>query len=113
VTGPIKFVADYLSPTQPLVEKALTECLSGGFPVLMAEDLNTKYTEWNCGFTTTGATFLLDYINRNSCFICGTDSPTTAPCIRNVTSEVLGKVIVNDFVLPVQRIVWFRITHLS
>jgi hypothetical protein len=40
-----KIVLAYLSHTRPLIESDLTECLSGGLPVLMAGDLNAKQTE--------------------------------------------------------------------
>jgi hypothetical protein len=47
----VKIVAAYLSPTRPLTESDLNECLSGGLPVLMAGDLNAKHT----GQLTTNA----------------------------------------------------------
>jgi hypothetical protein len=44
-TRPLKLVVAYLSPTRPMIESDLTECLSGGFPALMADDLNAKHTD--------------------------------------------------------------------
>jgi hypothetical protein len=43
----MKLVAAYLSPTRPLIELDLFECLSGGFSVLMAGNFNAKHTDWN------------------------------------------------------------------
>jgi hypothetical protein len=40
---PVKLVAASLSPTRPLIESDLTECLSGGFPVFLVGDLNAKH----------------------------------------------------------------------
>jgi hypothetical protein len=51
-TRPMKLVSAYLAPTQPLIESDLTECLSGGIPVLMAGDLNAKHKDWNSRLTT-------------------------------------------------------------
>jgi hypothetical protein len=51
-TRPVKLVATYLSPTRHLIKADLTECLSRGFPVLMAGDLNAKHTDWSSGLTT-------------------------------------------------------------
>jgi hypothetical protein len=51
-TRPVKLVAAYLSPTRHLIESDLTECPSGGFPVLMVGDLNAKHTDWNSGLIT-------------------------------------------------------------
>jgi exonuclease III len=101
VTRPVKLVAAYLSPTRPLIESDLSECLSGGFPVLMAGDLNAKHTDWNSRLTTARASLLRDYANRNTCLICGPDSPTTVPYTHDATLDVLDIVVVKDFVLPV------------
>jgi hypothetical protein len=103
-TRPVKLVAAYLSLTRPLIELDLTECLSGGFPVLMAGELNAKRTDWNCRLTTALGSLLRDYANRNTCSIYGPDgpdSPTTAPYTHNATPDVLDIVVVKDFVLPV------------
>jgi hypothetical protein len=57
-TSPVKLT--YLSPTRPLIESDLSECLSRGFPVLLAGDLNAKYTDWNSRLTTARGSFLRD-----------------------------------------------------
>jgi hypothetical protein len=49
-----------LTPTRPLIESDLNECLSGGLPVLMAGDLNAKHTEWNSRLITTRGALLRD-----------------------------------------------------
>jgi hypothetical protein len=81
-TRPVKFVVACLLPTWPLIELDLTECLSRGFPILMVADLNAKHKDWNSRLITATGSFLRDYANRNSCLICGLDSPTTAPYTR-------------------------------
>jgi hypothetical protein len=63
-TRPVKLVAAYLSPTQPLIESDLSECLSGGFPVLLACDLNAKHMDWNYRLTTDSGSLLRDYAIR-------------------------------------------------
>jgi hypothetical protein len=75
----VKIVAAYLSPTRPLIESDLNECLSEGLLVLMADDINAKHTDWNSRLITTRGALLLDYANRNACLIYGPDSPTTDP----------------------------------
>jgi hypothetical protein len=86
---PLKIVAAYLSPTRPLIESDLNECLSGGLPVLMAGDFNAKHTEWNSRLITTRVVLLRDYANRNACLIYGPDSPTTVPYQQNANPDVL------------------------
>jgi hypothetical protein len=98
VTG---YFSRRLSPTQPLIESDPTECLSGGFPVLMSGVLNAKHTDWNFRLTTASGSLLRDYANRNICLIHGPDSPTSAPFTENATPDVLDTVVVKDFVLPV------------
>jgi hypothetical protein len=44
---PVKILAVYLSPSRPLIASDLPACLGGGFPVLMAGNLNAKHVEWN------------------------------------------------------------------
>jgi hypothetical protein len=115
VTRPEKLMAAYLSPTRPLIESDLTECLSGGFHALMAGDLNAKHTDWNPRLITSRGSLLRDYANINSCLIYGLDSPTTAPYTHNATPDVLDIVVVKDFVQPVHLFVLYsaRITCLS
>jgi hypothetical protein len=57
---PVKVVATYLSPTRHLIESDLTECLSGGIPVLLAGDLNAKHTDWSSRLITIRGALLLD-----------------------------------------------------
>jgi hypothetical protein len=97
----VKIVADYLSPTRPLIESDLNECLSGDLPVLMAGNLNAKNTDWNSRLITTRGALLRDYDNRNACLIYRPDSPTTLPYQQNANPDVLDIVVVKDFVLPV------------
>jgi hypothetical protein len=97
----VKLVSAYLAPTPPLIESDLTECLSGGIPVLMAGDINAKHKDWNSRLTTARPSLLLDYANRNSFFICGPDSPTMVPYTHNATPDVLD-IVVKDYILPVR-----------
>jgi hypothetical protein len=80
-TRPVKLVAVYPSPTRPLIESDLTECLSGEFSVLMAKDFNAKNINWNPQLITARGSLLRDCAKRNSCLIYGPDSLTTS---RNV-----------------------------
>jgi hypothetical protein len=57
---PVRVVATYLKPTRHLIESDLTECLSGDLPVLLAGDLNAKYTDWNSRLITIRGALLLD-----------------------------------------------------
>jgi hypothetical protein len=59
-TRPVKLVSAYLAPTRPLIESDLTECLSGGIPVLMAGDLNAKHKDWSSRLNTARGSLLLD-----------------------------------------------------
>jgi hypothetical protein len=63
-TRPVKLVTAYLSPTRPLIESDISEFLSGGFPVLMAGDLNAKHTDWNSRRTAPRGSLLRDYAIR-------------------------------------------------
>jgi endonuclease/exonuclease/phosphatase (EEP) superfamily protein YafD len=80
----------------------MTECLSGGIPVLMAGDFNAKHKDWNSRLTTTRGSLLPDYVDRNSCLIYGPDTTTTAPYTHDATPDVLDIVVVKNFVLPVR-----------
>jgi hypothetical protein len=53
--------------------------LSGGFPVLVAGEINENHADWNSLLITTRGILLRNYAKRHSCFICLPDSPTTAP----------------------------------
>jgi hypothetical protein len=72
-TRPVKLVSAYLAPTRPLIESDLTECQSGGIPVVMAGDLNAKHKDWNCRLTSARRSLMHDYADRNSCLIYGPD----------------------------------------
>jgi hypothetical protein len=100
-TRTVKLVSAYLAPTRPLIESDLTECLSGGIPVLMAGDINAKHKDWNYRLTTARGSLLRDYADKNSCLIYGQDSPTTAAYTHNATPDVIDIVVVKDFALPV------------
>jgi hypothetical protein len=94
----MKLVAACLSPTRPLNESDMTECLSEGFSVLMAGDLNAKHTDWNSRLITARGSLLRDYTNRDSCLIHGPDSPTAH---TECYPDVLHFVVVKDIVQPV------------
>jgi hypothetical protein len=98
---PVKLVAVYLSPTRHLIESDPTECRSGGFPVLMAGDLNAEHTDRNSRLIRSRVSLLRDYANKTYCLIYGTDSPTTAPYTHKATPDVTDIVDIKDFVLPV------------
>jgi hypothetical protein len=98
---PVKIVAAYISPTRPLIDSDLAECLSGGFPVLMASDLKAKHMDWNSRLTTARVSLVRDYANRNTRLIFTPDAPTTVPYTHNATPDVLDIVVVKEFVLPV------------
>jgi hypothetical protein len=100
-TRPVKLAAAYLSPTRPLIESDLSECLSGVFPILLAGDLSAKHADWSSRLTTARGSLLRDYFIRNTCLIYGPDSPITAPYTHNATPDVLDIVVVKDFVQPV------------
>jgi hypothetical protein len=51
-TRPVKLLSAYLAPTRPMIGSDVTECLSGGNPVLMAGDLNAKHKDWNSRLIT-------------------------------------------------------------
>jgi hypothetical protein len=100
-TRPVKLVSACHSPTRPLIESDLTECLSGGIPVLMAGDFNAKHTDWNSTLITARGSLLHDYADRNSCLIHGPDSPIMAPYTHNATPDVLDTAFVKNFILLV------------
>jgi hypothetical protein len=73
--GPVKILAVYPSPSRPLIGAELSACLSGGFPVLMAGDLNAKHVDRNSGLITTRGRRLRDYANEHFCLITGRTHP--------------------------------------
>jgi hypothetical protein len=98
-TRPVKLVSAYLAPTRPLIESDLTECLSGGIPVLMAGDLNAKHKDSNTTLITARCSLLRGCADRNSCLTYGPNSPATAPYTHNATPDVLDIVVFKGFVL--------------
>jgi hypothetical protein len=100
-SGPLKIVAVYLSPSRPIVGSDLSACFGGGFPVLIAGDLNAKQADWNSRLTTTRGKLLRDYASGNYCLIYGPDSPTTLPNISTATRDVLNIVNTQDLHFPV------------
>jgi hypothetical protein len=100
-TRPVKLVSAYLAPTRPMIESDLTECLTGGIPVLMAGDLKAKHKDWNSRLTTARGSLLRNYTDRNSCLIYGPDTPSTACYTHNATPDFFDIVVAKDFVLPV------------
>ena len=88
-SGPMKIMAVYFSPSRPLMGTDLSASLSGGFPVLMAGDLNAKHVDWNLKLITTRGRRLSDCVNENSCLIYGPDTPTTIPYNSSATPDVL------------------------
>jgi hypothetical protein len=89
---------------RPLIEMDLNECLSGGFPALMAGDVSTKHADWYSSLITARVLHLRDYANRNLCLISEPDSPTTAPYRNNAIPDVLDIAVVNDLVQQVHLI---------
>jgi hypothetical protein len=100
-SGPLKILAVYLSPSRPIVGSDLSACFDGGFPVLMAGDLNAKHVDCNSLLTTTRGTLLRDYASGNSCLIYGPDSPTTLPYNFSATPDILHIVITKVLTFPV------------
>ena len=93
VSGPVKILAAYLSPSRPLIEADLSACLSGGLSVLMAGDLNAKHVDWNSRLITTRGRRLRDYTNDHSCLIYGPNTPTTIQYNSSATPDILDIVI--------------------
>jgi hypothetical protein len=100
-SGPMKIMAVYFSPSRPLMGTDLSASLSGGFPVLMAGDLNAKHVDWNLKLITTRGRLLSDCANENSCLIYEPDAPTTIPYNSSAIPDVLGIVLTKDLATPV------------
>jgi hypothetical protein len=62
--------------------------------------LKAKHKDWNSKLIMDNVSLLHDYANRNSCLICGPETPTTVPYTQNATPDVVG-IVVKDIVLPV------------
>jgi endonuclease/exonuclease/phosphatase (EEP) superfamily protein YafD len=100
-SGRLKLLAVYLSLSRPIFGSDLSVCFGGGFPVLMAGDLNAKHVDWNSRLTLTRGELLRDYASGNSCLIYGPESPTTPPYISTATPDVLDIVITKDLTFAV------------
>ena len=98
---PAKIMAVYLSPSRPLIKSALTACLSGGLPVLMAGDINAKHVDWKSRLTSVRGKLLRDYADRHSCLIHGLDPPTTVPYNPSATPDVPDIVVTEHLPTPV------------
>jgi len=96
---PVKILAVYLSPTQPLIASDLSACLGGGLPVLMAGDLNAKHVEWNSGLITKRQTCVTMLIRINASSVCRTLLPLYTPTYT--TPDVPDIPIMTDVVSPV------------
>jgi hypothetical protein len=59
-SGPLEILAMYLSPSRHMVGPHLSACFGGGFPVLIAGDLNDKHVAWNSRLTTNRGKLLGD-----------------------------------------------------
>ena len=86
---PVKILAAYLSPSHPLIGADLTACFCGGFPVLLAGELNAKHVDWNSRLTTRRGKLLRDYADENTCLIFGPDTQTTKPYNPSAYADVL------------------------
>ena len=98
---PVLILAAYLSPSCPLIRADLSACLGGGWPVLMAGDLNAEHVVWISRLNTRRGKLLRDYSDENSCLIFGPDSPTTNPYNPSVTRDVLDIVVTKKLSFPV------------
>jgi hypothetical protein len=87
-SSPVKILALYLSPSQPLIRWNLSACLRGGLSVLMTGDLNTKLVDWNSQLPTSSDRFLRDYADEHSCLIYRLDSPTSVPYNSSATPDI-------------------------
>jgi hypothetical protein len=65
-TRPKKLVSAYLSPTKTLIESDRNECLSGGFLVLMAFEVNENCSVMNSILIRDQNMLLRIYANKNS-----------------------------------------------
>jgi hypothetical protein len=93
----VKAVAAHLSHERSVIGSHLTEFL-GGFPDLMAGDLSAKCPDLNSWLTTARVSLLRDHDNRNSCLICGPDTPVMVPYQPSAIHDDLDIVVVRDFV---------------
>jgi hypothetical protein len=98
---PTKMLAVYVSPCRPLIKSDLTACLSGGFHLVIAGDLNAKHVDWNSRLTTVRGKLLRDYTDRHSCLIHGPETPTTVPYNPCATPDVLDIAVTKNVRTPV------------
>jgi hypothetical protein len=87
-TRPVKLVAAYLLPTRPLIGSEITEWQSGGFPVLMASDLNAKQTDCNSRMIRARVWSCVTTPTETPAYLWA-GLPTTAPYRHNATPHVL------------------------
>jgi hypothetical protein len=71
---PVKILAVYLSPSQPVFDSDLSACPRG-----VLSNLNAKHVDWNFRLITTMGRHLHDYASENSCLIYGLEKPTFFP----------------------------------
>jgi hypothetical protein len=90
---PVKVLAAYLSPSRPLIGADQDAFFGGGFPVLLAGDLNVKHVDWNSRLITRRGKPLRDYADEKSCVIFGPDYPTTIQYNPSATIDILDIVI--------------------
>ena len=102
---PVKLVAVYQLPLRSLVDADLSECISEGTPVLLADDLNVKHKDGNSRRNSSRGVLLRQFATTNSCIVYEPVNPTTIPSCPSVIPDVLDIVIVKDFILPVNLIV--------
>lgn len=88
----------YPSPTRPLIDKYISECLRGEF-VLLVVDSNKKHADWSSRLITTRSSLLRNYANSNFRFNYGLNSPRTV-LYTHSNPDVLDTVFVNDFIVP-------------
>jgi hypothetical protein len=100
-SGLLRILAVYLSPSRPLIDLDLSACLGGGVPILMAGDLNAKHMDWNSRLITTRGRLRCNYAIENSCFIYGSDAPTTVPYNSSTTPGVLDIMLTKKLVTAV------------
>jgi len=89
-------LAAYLPPSRPMFVADLTACYGGGFPFLMAGDLNAKDDDWNSRQCTRWGKFLGDSADENSCLIFARDSQITRPNNLSATPAVSDIVITKN-----------------
>jgi hypothetical protein len=67
----------------------------------MVGDLNAKHVDWNLWLSTRLGNLLLDYADKNSCWIFGMDNPITNTYNTLATPDILDIVIIKSLNSPV------------